>query len=79
MFQSPFSPAFGTPSAEGADVSSRGGAELGEGTQKESPNSMSGLPTQPDTYTIGPGDPGKGASVPPADLTTSRTIQTRKD
>ena len=79
LFQSPFTPAFGTPSAEGADVSSRGGAELGEGTQKESPNSMSGLPTQPDTYSLGGGDPGKGGTVPLPDLTTSRTIKTAKD
>jgi hypothetical protein len=77
IFQTPFTPGFEAPSGEGSGVSSRGGAELGEGTQKESSN-LSGLPSQPDTYTIGPGDPGKGATIPLPDLTTSRTIHTGK-
>lgn len=79
VFQSPFNPAFNAPGGEGDGVSSRGGAELGDGTRKETPNSISGLPTQPDTYTIGPGDPGKDATIPLPDLTTSRTIKTAKD
>lgn len=78
FYQSPFTPAFDTPSTEGSGVTSRGGADLGEGSQKETPNS-SEIPLQPDTYSVGPGDPGKGGTVSPADLTTSRTIQTRKD
>jgi hypothetical protein len=78
MFQTPFTPGFSTPSTEGSGVTSRGGADLGEGSQKETAN-LSDIPLQPDTYTVGPGDPGKGGTVPLADIGTSRTIKTSRD
>ena len=79
FYQSPFKPAFDTPSTEGSGVTRRGGADLGEGSQKETANSVSGIPTQPDIYSAGPGDPGEGTSVMPADIGTNRTIKTAKD
>lgn len=77
-FQSPFTPAFDTPSGEGSGVSQRGGYDLGEGGRKESANSESGLPTQPDIYTL-EGAPGAGDQVPLGNIGTDRTIETRKD
>jgi hypothetical protein len=76
FYQSPFTPAFDTPSTEGSGVTSRGGMDLPDG-RKETPN-QSEIPLQPDTYTVGPGDPGKDGSVPLPSL-DNRTIPTRKD
>jgi hypothetical protein len=76
MYQTPFTPAFSTPGTEGSGVASRGGADLGEGSAKETPN-QSGIPNQPDLYSVD-GGPGAGTTVGLPDL-TNRTIPTRKD
>lgn len=79
-FQTPFDGAMPTPDLGGSGVTQRGGAELGEGTRKETENSVSGLPTLPDRYTPGEGDPGTWGTVPLPSLTegAGRTIKTGK-
>ena len=45
-----------------------GGFDLGEGTQKETPNTMSGLPLHPTTVDLGEGSaPGSQVAWPPVD------------
>lgn len=68
QFQSPFTPAFATPDMAGDLVSQLGGEDLGEGNQKETPNSVSGLPMQPARALPGSSGSQAGESIPPADL-----------
>jgi hypothetical protein len=77
FYQSPFDVPFTVPGEGGDDVTRRGGADLGEGSQKETPNA-SGIPTQPDRWSI-QGAPGENESVMPGNIGIDRTIETRKD
>lgn len=54
----------GSPSGGGVT----GGFELGVGTEKETPNALSGLPLQVTTYDLGDGSaPGSQVAWPPVD------------
>lgn len=68
QFQSPFTPAFSTPDTAGDLVSQLGGEDLGEGNQKETANSVSGLPLQPARALLGSSGSQAGEAIPPADL-----------
>lgn len=66
--QTPCDLAWETPPMEGFNIASRGGYDLGEGTQYETPNSISGLPLQPTIITLGGDAPSRGDQVPLPDL-----------
>lgn len=74
--QSPFdNPIMGAPSGEMSGAGTSGGFMIGEGAQKETPNSVSGLPVQPTTVGLGEGDPGVGGQVPMPPVASPGTIQ----
>ena len=63
--QTPYSDAAcPTPGGTSDGGGTRGGFDLGEGTAKETANSMSGLPAQQTTVAVQGGDPGASGSVP---------------
>lgn len=76
--QTPFDEAVAPTSSGAPDGGgTSGGFELGEGTEKESPNSMSGLPAQRTTFDIGgEGAPGSQADVP--DISSPGTLHPEK-
>ncbi len=62
------------PGMEGDNIQSRGGFDYPD-AEKETANSMSGLPPLPDTFKTPDANPGFGGSVPwPAIDAKSRTI-----
>jgi hypothetical protein len=52
-----------------------GGFDLGADTPKETPNSVSGLPTQVTTFDLGTGDPGANGQVDMPPVASPGTIQ----
>jgi hypothetical protein len=67
--QTPFDDAVApTPSGEPSGGGVTGGFELGVGTEKETPNSVSGLPAQLTTVNVGEGSaPGSQVPMPSVD------------
>lgn len=62
--QTPFEEAVASsPSGAPSGGGVTGGFEMGEGSQKETPNSLSGLPTQVTTFDVGEGS-ARGTQVP---------------
>ncbi len=77
-FQTPFDDAVvPTPSGSRDGGGTSGGFELGEGTEKESANSMSGLPAMNTTVDLG-GDDAPGAQAPMPDVASPGTIHADK-
>lgn len=77
VFQTPFTDAIATPSMDGTVISRRGGEDLGEGNQKETENSVSGLPLLPNRWVPGGSDAAPEGPVALPDLMTAdRTIKT---
>lgn len=51
------------PPLEGQGIKTSGGEDLGEGNQKETPNTVSGLPPCPTRAAVGEGDPQGSVST----------------
>lgn len=64
-----------TPSGSGDSGGTRGGFDLGEGTKKETENSVSGLPLQQTTVSPTGGDPGANGQVPMPPVASPGTIK----
>lgn len=55
-----------TPGGEpSGGAAMQGGFDLGPGSQKETPNSVSGLPTAVTTFDVGPGSEASQVAEPP--------------
>lgn len=53
-----------TPGGSASGGGTSGGFNMGEGSAKETPNTVSGLPPLQTTVSVQGGDPGVGGSVP---------------
>ena len=73
--QTPFDDAV-APTQDGASSTpgTSGGFDLGEGTLKETPNGVSGLPLQVTTVGLGDGDPGANRQVEMPPVASPGTI-----
>lgn len=73
--QTPFDNAV-APVSSGAmsGAGTSGGFDLGEGTQKETPNTVSGLPVQVTTVGLGEGDPGPSGQIPMPPVASPGTL-----
>ena len=60
-YQTPYDPPFDVPDTAGVGVGTRGGFDMGEGSEKETPWAIGQTVT---THDLGAGDPGVGGTIP---------------